>query len=100
MTFSGIAVEQRSKKTEALRSWKNGSSPVLFILIGIGLSVIASAFTSLMITFGDIYSVSDALVWLAGSVYGRTWEQVFSFLPSWLIVFGSSLLVMLKTSIN
>lgn len=67
-------------------AWNNGSSPVLFILMGVGLSAIASAFTSLLITFGDIYSVSDALVWLAGSVYGRTWEQVFSFLP-WLIVF-------------
>ncbi|BAZ54113.1 iron(III) dicitrate transport system permease protein [Nostoc sp. NIES-4103] len=67
-------------------AWNKGSSPVLFILMGLGLSAIASAFTSLMITFGEIYSVSDALVWLAGSVYGRTWEQVFSLVP-WLIVF-------------
>lgn len=67
-------------------AWNNGSSPILLILMGIGLSAIASAFTSLMITFGDIYDVGNALVWLAGSVYGRTWEQVFSFLP-WLIVF-------------
>ncbi|MCC5667008.1 iron ABC transporter permease [Nostoc sp. CHAB 5784] len=67
-------------------AWNNGSSPILLILMGIGLSAIASAFTSLMITFGNIYDVSNALVWLAGSVYGRTWEQVFSFLP-WLIVF-------------
>lgn len=67
-------------------AWNNGSSPILLILMGVGLSAIAGAFTSLMITFGEIYSVNDALVWLAGSVYGRTWEQVFSFLP-WLIVF-------------
>ncbi|AFY44788.1 iron ABC transporter permease [Nostoc sp. PCC 7107] len=67
-------------------AWNDGSSPILFILMGVGLSAIASAFTSLLITFGDIYSVSDALVWLAGSVYGRTWEQVFSFLP-WLTIF-------------
>jgi iron complex transport system permease protein len=67
-------------------AWNNGSSPILLILMGVGLSAIASAFTSLMITFGDIYDVSNALVWLAGSVYGRTWEQVFFLLP-WLIVF-------------
>ncbi|WP_066382041.1 FecCD family ABC transporter permease [Anabaena sp. CA = ATCC 33047] len=67
-------------------AWNRGSSPILLILMGVGLAAIASAVTSLMITFGDIYNVSDALVWLAGSVYGRTWEQVFSFLP-WLIVF-------------
>ncbi|MFN6570076.1 iron ABC transporter permease [Dendronalium sp. ChiSLP03b] len=67
-------------------AWNNGSSPILFILMGVGLSAIASALTSLMITFGEISDVSNALVWLAGSVYGRTWEQVFSFLP-WLLIF-------------
>lgn len=66
-------------------AWNRGSSPILLILIGIGLSAIASAFTSLLITFGSIYDVSQALVWLAGSVYGRTWEQVFSLLP-WLMI--------------
>jgi len=67
-------------------AWNKGSSPILFILMGIGLSAIASAFLSLLMTFGDIYDVSSALVWLAGSVYGRTWREVFSLLP-WLIVF-------------
>ncbi|RAM51890.1 MAG: iron ABC transporter permease [Hapalosiphonaceae cyanobacterium JJU2] len=67
-------------------AWNNGSSPLLFILMGIGLSAIATAFTNLMITFGNMYDVSTALVWLAGSVYGRTSEQVFSLLP-WLIIF-------------
>ncbi|MFN6563007.1 MAG: FecCD family ABC transporter permease [Nostoc sp. ChiSLP01] len=67
-------------------AWNNGSSPILLILMGIGLSAIASAITSLMITFGEISNVNNALVWLAGSVYGRTWEQVFSLLP-WFFIF-------------
>lgn len=67
-------------------AWNNGSSPILLILIGVGLSAIATAFTSLLITFGQIDDVSNALVWLAGSVYGRTWEQVLSLLP-WLMMF-------------
>jgi iron complex transport system permease protein len=67
-------------------AWNNGSSPILLILIGVGLSAIATALTSLLITFGQISDVSSALVWLAGSVYGRTWEQVLSLLP-WLIIF-------------
>lgn len=66
-------------------AWDNGSSPVRLILLGIGLAAIASAFTSLMITFGSIYDVSQALVWLAGSVYGRTWNQFWAFLP-WCVV--------------
>ncbi len=69
-----------------LLAWNKGSSPILLILMGIGLSAIASAITNLMITFGEIYDVSAALVWLAGSVYGRTSEQVFSLLP-WLVIF-------------
>lgn len=67
-------------------AWNNGSSPILFILMGIGLDAIAGSIISLLITFGQIDSVSDALVWLTGSVYGRTWKQVFSLLP-WLIIF-------------
>lgn len=62
-------------------AWDRGSSPILLILLGIGLSAIAGSFTSLLITFGSINEVSQALVWLAGSVYGRTWEQLLAFLP-------------------
>ncbi|HEY9661352.1 MAG TPA: iron ABC transporter permease [Allocoleopsis sp.] len=67
-------------------SWNGGSSPIRLILVGMGVGAIASALTSLMITFGNIYDVSQALVWLAGSVYGRTWEHVQALLP-WLVVF-------------
>lgn len=67
-------------------AWENGSSPIRLILVGIGIGAIASAFTSLMITFGNINDVSQALVWLAGSVYGRSWEHIQALLP-WLIVF-------------
>lgn len=67
-------------------SWNGGSSPIRLILVGIGVSAIATAFTSLMITFGNIYEVSQALVWLTGSVYGRTWEHIQALLP-WLVVF-------------
>jgi iron complex transport system permease protein len=68
-----------------LLAWDKGSSPLRLILVGVGLDAIATALTTLMITFGEINSVSQALVWLAGSVYGRSWEQVVSLLP-WLIV--------------
>ena len=68
-----------------LLAWDRGSSPIRLILIGIGLEAVASAFTDLIITFGEINSVSQALVWLAGSVYGRSWEHVAAMLP-WLII--------------
>ena len=78
-----------------LLAWKGGSSPVRLILVGVGFNLIASALTNLMITFGEIYLVSQALVWLAGSVYGRSWEQVFALLP-WLVIFGILALLMTR----
>jgi len=69
-----------------LLAWNEGSSPMRLILVGIGLTALASTLTTLMITFGDIHSVSQALMWLAGSVYGRSWPQLLSLLP-WLAIF-------------
>jgi iron complex transport system permease protein len=68
-------------------AWQGGSAPVRLVLVGVGFNLIASALTNLMITFGNINNVSQALVWLAGSVYGRSWEQVIALLP-WIIIFS------------
>ena len=69
-----------------LLAWRGSSSPLRLILIGVGLGSIATALTTTMIVFGEIFEVTKALVWLTGSVYGRTWEQVWPLLP-WLVVF-------------
>lgn len=69
-----------------LLAWRGNSSPTRLILIGVGLGAVASALTTVMITFGEIYQVSRALVWLTGSVYGRSWEEILTLLP-WLVVF-------------
>jgi iron complex transport system permease protein len=66
-----------------LLAWNGGSSPLRLILVGIALTALTSTLSSLMLTFGQLDSVSQALVWLAGSVYGRSWPQVWSLLP-WL----------------
>ena len=78
-----------------LLAWQGGSSPVRLILVGIGFSLIAGALTDIMITFGEINSVSQALVWLAGSVYGRSWSQVYSLIP-WVIIFGLMALLLTR----
>jgi iron complex transport system permease protein len=46
------------------------------ILSSIGLGAVVVALTTLMITYGDIYDVQQALIWLTGSVYGRTWDEL------------------------
>jgi iron complex transport system permease protein len=69
-----------------LLAWRGGDSPLRLILVGIGLGAICGALTTLMITFGDIYDVQRALIWLTGSVYGRSWEEFSALLP-WVVVF-------------
>jgi iron complex transport system permease protein len=68
-----------------LLAWNGGSSPVRLILVGIGLTALTGTLTSLMITFAQIDSASQALMWLAGSVYGRSWPQLWALLP-WLVI--------------
>lgn len=69
-----------------LLAWRRGDSPLRLILIGIGLHAVTGAGVTLMITFGDIYDVQRALVWLTGSVYARSWADFNGLLP-WLVVF-------------
>lgn len=69
-----------------LLAWEKGNSPIYLILIGIGLNAIAGALTTVITTFGEINSVSQALIWIAGSVAGRSWEYIWPLLP-WLGIF-------------
>ncbi|MCX7858531.1 iron ABC transporter permease [Chloroflexus sp.] len=69
-----------------LLAWRGGDSPIRLILVGIGLGAICNALTTLMITFGDIYDVQRAIIWLTGSVYGRSWPEFWS-LAGWVAVF-------------
>lgn len=70
-----------------LLAWQGGDSPLRLILVGIGLGAVAGAMTTLLITFGDVYDVQRALVWLTGSVYARSWDEFWSLLP-WVAVFA------------
>ncbi|MEH2009121.1 FecCD family ABC transporter permease [Nostoc sp.] len=60
--------------------------PLRLVLVGVALAAIMGAFTTLMLTFGQITDVTRALVWLAGSVAGKSWEQVWQLLP-WIVIF-------------
>ena len=74
-----------------LLAWRTqgtpGDSPLRLILVGIGLGAVTGALTTLLITFGDVYDVQRALIWLTGSVYARSWDEVWALLP-WLLVFA------------
>jgi iron complex transport system permease protein len=66
-------------------SWKNGVSPIRLVLIGIGISALAQAVTTLLMVMGPIFQASQANIWLTGTVYGSTWDNVRILLP-WTFV--------------
>lgn len=66
-------------------SWRNGTSSLRIILVGIGLSSLAGALTTFLSAFGEIGDVQRAMIWLAGSVYDASIVKV-RLLFFWLIV--------------
>lgn len=73
---------------------REGGSTIRFILTGIGIGAFLGAFSSLLITYGDVEQVMTAMVWLAGSVHAAGWSEVIM-LAGWVALV---LPVMLATS--
>lgn len=62
-------------------AWKNGVSPFRLILIGIGISALMQALTTLLMVMGPIYRASQANIWITGTVNGSTWGNVSVLVP-------------------
>ncbi|APH06833.1 FecCD family ABC transporter permease [Bacillus weihaiensis] len=62
-------------------SWKDGVTPIRLVLIGIGMSALMQAGTTMFMVLGPIYMASQANVWITGSVNSVTWEDVNVLLP-------------------
>ncbi|MFF2446835.1 FecCD family ABC transporter permease [Neobacillus sp. NPDC058068] len=69
-----------------LLAWKNGVSPIRLVLIGIGISTLMQALTTLMMIMGPIYQASQANIWITGTVYGSNWKNVATLVP-WTVIF-------------
>ncbi|WP_141335642.1 iron chelate uptake ABC transporter family permease subunit [Paenibacillus sp. tmac-D7] len=69
-----------------LLAWNKGVTSTRLVLIGIGISAATSSLTMLMIVLSPIKAASQAYIWLTGSIYGASWDNVYALLP-WVIVF-------------
>lgn len=67
-------------------SWKNGVTPIRLVLIGIGISALTQALTTIMMISGPIYRASQANMWITGTVYGSNWTNVMTLAP-WAFIF-------------
>jgi iron complex transport system permease protein len=77
-------------------SWKNGVSPIRLVLIGIGISTLMQAITTLTMVMGPIYQASQANIWITGTVYGSNWSNVAILVP-WTVIFVIIALALART---
>jgi iron complex transport system permease protein len=66
-------------------AWKNGIVPMRLVLIGIGITALMQAGTTLFMILGPIYRASQANIWITGTVYGATWKNI-AILAPWTII--------------
>jgi len=81
-----------------LLAWRGGSSPLRMAMIGVSVSSAMGALTIYFTLAGPIYLVSQALGWMAGTVYGTSWTHVF-YLAPWVVV-GGALALFQSRSLN
>ncbi len=81
-----------------LISWNKGVTPIRLVLIGIGISAILKAGVTFLLVFSDTYVVSKAYIWLTGSLYAATWNDVTSLF--WWIMIPLPILIILGRSMN
>ncbi|MEU6777150.1 iron chelate uptake ABC transporter family permease subunit [Streptomyces sp. NPDC046759] len=59
-----------------LLAWKQGVHGYRLVLVGIGVSAIATAVNGYLLTEADLVDAARAVVWMTGSLNGRDWDQV------------------------
>lgn len=69
-----------------LPAWKGGVTAIRLVLIGIGIAAAMNAATTLMLVMSSSFTAGKAYVWLTGSVYGASWQGVYTVLPAVVIL--------------
>lgn len=59
-----------------LLAWRRGVRTGRLIVIGVGLGFAFHGLTSLLLVRANLWEASRAMVWLTGSLNGRSWEHV------------------------
>ncbi|WP_309080637.1 iron chelate uptake ABC transporter family permease subunit [Zhihengliuella sp.] len=62
-------------------AWRSGLESNRLIIVGLGLSGLAAAMTTWMLTLGDVTNAAQALTWMTGTINGRDWAQVLPIIP-------------------
>jgi iron complex transport system permease protein len=82
-------------------SWKDGGVPQLrLVLVGIGMSALTKALTTLFMILGPIHQASQANIWLTGTVYGSNWKNVAILAPWTFILVAITLISARKLNVQ
>jgi iron complex transport system permease protein len=81
-------------------AWKNGLSPIRLVLIGVGISALMQAFTTLMMILGPIYRASQANIWITGTVNGSSWDHVSILVPCTIFLITIALMMVRKMNVQ
>ncbi|MBB3810247.1 FecCD family ABC transporter permease [Pseudochelatococcus contaminans] len=76
LPWAGFAGASATAALVYALSWRQGTSSLRVILIGIGVGSVVGAGTTVLMAFGDIRYVQRAMIWLAGSVHDGDWHRV------------------------
>ncbi|MGG1650934.1 FecCD family ABC transporter permease [Paenibacillus sp. NRS-1783] len=79
-------------------AWKDGVTPIRLVLVGIGLASAMSSITTLMLVISSSFTAGKAYIWLTGSVYGASWNNVYTMLIA--VVICTPLVLYFSRSLN
>jgi iron complex transport system permease protein len=67
-------------------AWKSSISPTRLVLVGLGIMAGANGLTMLLQLINpSVYAISQLSLWLVGSVYASSWNNVLTLLP-WVLL--------------
>ncbi|MFJ3233305.1 FecCD family ABC transporter permease [Streptomyces sp. NPDC086787] len=69
-----------------LLAWKQGVHGYRLVLVGIGVSAVATAVNGYLLTKADLVDAARAIVWITGSLDGRDWSQVWPLLALFAVL--------------
>ncbi|TYR80052.1 iron ABC transporter permease [Priestia megaterium] len=81
-------------------AWRNGVSPITLVLIGIGLTALTKSMTTMFMLMGPIYRASQANIWITGTVYGSSWDNVYVLVPVTVVLLVISLIMVRNLNIQ
>jgi len=74
-------------------SWRGGLDSDRLVLVGIGVSAVAGALTTLLLVRSDPWDTPRIFTWLSGTTYGRTWGQLVPLAVALVVLLPLSLVV-------